>query len=162
VSEHIQLPSESNLYRADGNFVEILKIIDLEQQQIIRPAPRSSDYPNFLYSTGDPRRWYRFGNKLYFDNNIDENRWFIMEYYRLPSDMSSDSDEPEIPEMYHWAIVLWGKWWGLQRNGETSDAYAAKRDLEDEIRRTKSQADIAGYRTSSRGQVVYDFGEERE
>ena len=35
-----------------------------------------------------------------------------MEYYRTPTNMTLDADEPEIEEMFHYAIVLWGIYHG--------------------------------------------------
>jgi len=143
----IILPSNTDLNIADGNFLEILRIEDIENQKVIEKATNMESFINIGTSTGDPTKWYRFGNKLIFNYHLDEEKWYKMEYYRTPAEMSTATDEPEIPEIYHWAMVLWGIWWGYKRAMENSSAYSTKKDLEDEMRRTINQFDVANYRS---------------
>jgi len=147
--EHIVLPTTSTIYRAEGNFVEILRMQDLTQHRYIEQAMRSDDFMEFIDSSGDAQEWYRFGNKLYVDTNIDEaDRSYRLEYYRLPTDMSADSDTPEIPEMFHYGIILWATAWGYRRAQESSDLYSTNRELVDFMRSTLSQYHIGSERGS--------------
>lgn len=147
VDDGITLPSNTDSNIADGNLLEVLRIEDVENQTVIEKAENKESFVNIGTSTGDPTKWYRFGNRIIFDYHLDEEKWYKMEYYRLPAEMSAASDEPEIPEIYHWAMVLWGIWWGYKRAMENSSAYSTKKDLEDEMRRTINQFDVAGYRS---------------
>lgn len=137
VSDHIQLPASLNSPQSEGNFGTILRIEDLEQARYLERAKEKSSYISNLVSYGDPTSFYRFGNKLYFNYVQDEEKWFKMEYYRLPYELSSASDESELPEHYHYGIVLWGIWWGHKRAQENSMAYSAKNDFRDFMRSRK-------------------------
>lgn len=152
-SEHITLPAEGALGRSAGNLVEVLKIEDVDNQRKLEPLHGTESWPSLNVSTGDPTSWYRFGERLSFNYAPTERKWFRMEYYRLPTAMSSGTDEPEIPEMFHWAIVLWGTEWGFARVGESNEKYSAKRDFEDFMRRTKSQYEMLYERENDHGRL---------
>jgi hypothetical protein len=149
VAEHIQLPAESNNYRSEGNLIEVLKITDIAESRVLERALRTDNFPNFNLSHGDPNKWYRYGNRIFYDINVDEQKFFEVEYYRNPTEMSDATDEPELPEQFHYAIVLWGIWWGFKRSLETNMAYSAKKDFEDEMRRLKSQYDVQDERENN-------------
>lgn len=150
-SEHITLPSEGSLGRATGNLIEVLKLEDVDQQRVLEPEHGRESWPSLNTSVGDPTAWYRYGERIVFNYAPDEQRWFRMEYYRGPTDVSSDTDEPEIPELFHWGIVLWGTEWGFAREMEMDSKYSAKRDFEDFMRRTKSQYEVMWERESDHG-----------
>jgi hypothetical protein len=155
VDEHIQLPAVSDLYLGEGNLIDVLSIVDMENDIELEHAGRTEKFPHFIKTTGNPTKWYRYGNKIYYNINIDENIWYRLEYYRMPANMTDNTDEPEIPSLFHWAMVLWGRWWGLARNSESSRAYSAKLDWEEEMKRTKSQYDISSERIDSKIIVKY-------
>jgi hypothetical protein len=79
---------------------------------------------------------------LIFDEAIGDSRWFEAEYYRLPTDVTADDDNLDLPEMFHYGVVLWGIEWGLRRDRENSEKYSTKRDLVDFMRHKKSQYDM--------------------
>ena len=137
-SEHITIPASSTKYRTEGNLLGILKIEDLEDEVDLRKAAKGRTYPSLMMSTGTPNRWWQSGRKLYMDYCLDEARTFKAEYLRHPTKMSAASDTPEIPEIFHWGIVLWGIMWGFSREQEAPDKYSAKRDFLDFMRQTKS------------------------
>jgi len=140
--EHITLPSESDTSRAEGNLYEVLKIEDIDNTRVLDKAERTDSIPEYINSSGDPTVWWRFGNKLYFDTNVDtDSLWYRMEYYRLPTEMSDATDEPEIPEPYHYAMVLWGTAWVYRRKQESSDLYSVSRELETFMRNRVGEFD---------------------
>jgi hypothetical protein len=153
VSEHIQLPATTDRYLNDGNFLEILKIEDLDQNRKLVKAKRGRSFVTLQTSTGDPQKWYRYGNKLIFDFAPEEEKWFRMEYYRLPIDMIVDSDEPELPEEFHYALVLWGTEWGYRREGESNEKYSTKLDFKEFMEQTLQELDIADEREFSYGSM---------
>lgn len=152
-SEHITLPVISDRWRAEGNFMEVLKLEDVTNQQEITRAPRIESYLTNMTSTGDPGSYFRRGNRIYFDQAPDERLWIRMEYYRTPTDMSADDDEPEISEQFHYGIALWGMWWGYKRAGDNASAYGAKRDLADMMGRVVVHDDIKDDRRSDAGRL---------
>lgn len=145
----IQIPLSEDL-------IEVLSIIDLDQGRELKKAGPEK-FPANLQSTGEPEYWWRFGDKIFYDVHVETEKWFKMEYYRMPDEMVLATDEPEIPSIYHYAIVLWGIWWGYKRNGESSRAYSTKRDLEDYMKRVKTQADVEFYRLEPGASVMYDW-----
>lgn len=153
VSEHIQLPATSDRFLNDGNFLEVLKIEDLDKERKLIKAKRGRSFVTLQTSTGDPQKWYRYGNKVMFDFAPDEEKWFRMEYYRLPFDMSADTDEPEIPEEFHYALVLWGTEWGYRREGESNEKYSTKLDFKEFMEQTILELDIADEREFSYGSI---------
>ena len=153
ISEHIQLPATSDRFLNEGNFLEILKIEDLEQERKLTKATRGRSFVTLQTSTGDPQKWYRYGNKLIFDYAPEEQKWFRMEYYRLPLDMSSDSDEPELPEEFHYGLVLWGTEWGYRREGESNEKYSTKLDFKEFMEQTILELDISDEREFTYGSM---------
>lgn len=147
--EHITLPSTTDRYRADGNLYEVLKIEDIDNTRVLDKAERTESYPDYINTSGDPTCWWRLGNKVYFDTNIDATNYYRMEYYRLPTDMSASTDEPEIPEVFHYGLVLWGTQWGYRRKQESSDTYSVGRELVDFMRQRASQYDVESERETN-------------
>lgn len=154
VGDHISLPTATTTTEGKGNLIEILKVIDLEAGEDLTYADEFDDFEDNITSPSDPKEFYRIGNKLYFDRPIDEEKWFKMEYWRLPTPMANDSDEPEIPEHLHWGIVLWGIMWGHSREGESSDKYSAKRDFIDFMDRKVSMWDVKRFRHADHGTLL--------
>jgi len=152
-SEHIILPEVSDRWRADGNLIEVLKIEDLANERTLGHAARGASFVTLRTSTGDPTEWYRFGNKIYFNYAPEEEQWFRMEYYRTPTDMSAPTDEPEIPEQFHYGVILWGIEWGYRREGESNEKYSTKRDFQGFMERTVENLDIAGERSFGQGKL---------
>jgi len=150
-TDHIVVPAASTRYRTEGNLLEPLRIRKIETQHRLRKVGMKSDYTQDIWTKGDPASWQVLGNKIYFDRQLDEEDWYQMWYYRTPTDMSADADEPEIPEVFHWAICLWGIWWGFSRDGESAQAYSKKQDFEREMRRLKNQWDTSN-------ELEYDWG----
>lgn len=156
VDEHISLPSTTDTTRATGNLLEVLKIVDLNQSRTI-PKGRGSYYPAMnMTSPGEPGDWIRVGNKIIFDKPQSEDYSFYMEYYRTPMDMAGNDSEPEIPEMYHYAIVLWGMWWGFNRQQDFTSAWAKKQDFNEFMKSISSQYELASERGETYGSLQKD------
>ena len=154
--EHITLPAVTDRWRSEGNLLEVLKISDLEDERNLKKATRGKDFVGIQTSTGDPTRWYRFGNKLYFDYAPEKEKWFKLEYYRLPTEMTLSTDEPEIPEQFHYGIILWGTEWGYRREGESNEKYSTKRDFIEFMEQTISGMDVEDEREFSGGKLNLD------
>lgn len=146
--EHISLPATSDIYRAEGNLYEVLKIEDIDNTRVLEKAERTESLPEYLTTTGDPTKWWRFGNKVYFDVSLDEENYYRMEYYRLPTEMSGATDTPEIPEPFHYALVLWGTAWVYRRKQESSDLYSVTKELETFMRNRVGEFDAEMERES--------------
>lgn len=152
-SHFLILPSSSplsslNITKPTG-FVEILKIVDMKQNQELDMVNRTEKFTDI--STGDPTEYYRFGNDIIFNYAVSDERYFELEYYRLPATLVNDTDEPELPEAFHYAVILWAIWWGYRRSEESSLAYSTKRDLVDFMRTTKTEYDVSYERKDAHG-----------
>ena len=110
-----------------------------------------------MISNGDPYRWMVRGNKLYYDMNVDSQKWLRMDYYRLPHDMSDDSDVPEISEQFHWGIVLWGMRTVYRQLMESAQAYSLKQDLIEFMRQTVSSYEMRDDRIDIGGYIRGDY-----
>lgn len=154
VSEHIQLPAATDIYRATGNLLEVLSVIDMTNESTLNQGIKGSNYILNHNTYGDPNEWVRFGNKITYDRPIDGDIWFKLEYYRLPMDLSNDSDESELPIPYHYAIVLWGIWHGLVRTGEASAVQLAWNNLVDYMRSTCGQKEVEDMRINAQGVLI--------
>lgn len=151
-SENITEPAGGTTeHRSEGHYVTILKVTDLVDEVELEMSGGTEDFSSGLLSTGTPTSWLLKGNRLLFNYAPDEERWYKADYFRLPYTMSDATDEPEIPEMLHYGIVLWGRWWVYERDQEKAAAYTAKRDFEDFMSTTKSTWDIRLHRADTYG-----------
>ena len=153
VSYHISLPVATDRGQATGNLVELLKIYDLGAGTLLEKAQKEEGFESNLTSPGSPGEWIRIGNKLWYDRPLDEEQWFKAEYYRLPTDLSSATDEPEVPEHLHWGIVLWGIMWGYSRHQEPSMKWSAKQDFVDFMNKATSQYELEFERSDDHGSL---------
>lgn len=150
-SEHLILPEQTTRFRTEGHLIQVLKVEDVQEQRELKVAAKPEAYTANLVSVGTPGRWWVDGNRLFYNEAWDEPKWLRITYYRLPTDMVVAVDEPEVPEQYHYGIVLWGCWWGFRRQQENAAAYSLKRDFEDFMRSTVSVADISSEKRSDAG-----------
>jgi hypothetical protein len=160
IADHIELPSETDIYRADGNLFEVLSIADLTNGRELRKMPDNEKFLSSITSYGDPTSWLRYSNKIIYDYAVDSDIWFKMEYYRSPKEMAhatSTTDIPELPEIFHYAIVLWGTWHGLKRTGEVTAAKVVWSDLVNYMRSTVLPRDVEADRLNAHGSVLYDW-----
>lgn len=142
VGEHISLPATSDLSRATGNLIEVLSIVDIEKRYKLKRAYKAERFDNNFDSPSDPTMWRREGMRLYYDYPVDDDKVLELTYYRTPTDMSEDTDEPEIEEQFHYGIVLWGLMWGYLQLQESSKKYSVKRDFQDFMQETINQWDV--------------------
>jgi len=157
IDEHIQLPGTTDAYRATGNLLEVISLIDMTNERTLDRGLKGSNYVLNHNTYGDPSEWIRFGNKLIYDRPIDGDIWFKLEYYRLPTDMSNATDEPELPAPYHYAIVLWGIWHGLMRTGEASAVQLAWNNLTNYMRSTYGQKEVEDMRMNAQGVLLREW-----
>lgn len=147
--ENIALPTEIADV-AVGNFFHPLKVIDVYGGTELEVAPMKQAYLD-LTKTGTPTEWYVYGKKIIFDSAPDDERWYKLEYYRAPYNLVDDEDEPEIPEPYHYAIVLWGVWWALRRQQAPTEAWQAWNNFVEFLRFSVEVGEIANERYNDYG-----------
>lgn len=148
--DHIVLPSgDANLHQGDA--LEVVKVYDMTNEVELPEATRGERFILSSDEIGDPGMWYKYGHRLYFDKAPEEKDWYRYEYYRDPQEMTALTDSPEIPETYHWGIVLWAIEWGYRRSGESGEKYSNKRDFQDFMRSVSSIWDVRFEQTQMGG-----------
>ena len=150
--EHILLPStNASVYRPEGNFLEVLNIQDIRNGLDLDRGGRTESWISNDTSPGDPREWRRDGMKLVLDKPTNEDIWFKLSYYRLPTEMSEDADTPDLPGMFHYGLVLWGLAWGYRRAGEPKQGYFYNEQFNKFMRTRLNTYEIESEITESRG-----------
>lgn len=156
VTEHIARPSNLGNEVGGGGLVTLLNVIDIEDSRKLQRGGRVEDFEGLILNTSTPTEWILKGNKLIFNYASDEEKWYKADYYRMPHDMSSDDDVPELPQMFHYGIVLWGASFVFARSLENASKYSTERDFETFMRTTVNDYDIALDRTNSYGVLRRD------
>lgn len=117
----------------------VQRLTDLEYGREIARGTRTEYYPTSRRQQSPAMAYFNIGNGISFDRIPEENRWFMLEYYALPTDLEEAGDYPEIPAQFHEAIILHATWFGLRRQQEWSGAYSTKRDLFDFMQSRRKQ-----------------------
>jgi len=111
---------------------DILKIEDLGDEREIKHDERTVAVVSFITDKGAPSKWTHQGDKIVFNTNVDDARWFRMEIYKNPTNLVAGTDKPtELGEGWDHVMVLYARWFGEARGQEPSLAYSAKKDFED-------------------------------
>lgn len=137
---------ENILLSSVNEIKEIQKLVLLEDQTVMETAQRTETFVDGLLSPGTPCSYMRRGAQIIFDCPVDEELWFHLEYARIPPDLTADADEPELPETFHEAVMLWALWRGYHWLQEADMAYSTKRDLIDFMATTLQPRELAGER----------------
>jgi hypothetical protein len=134
VGDHISVDPQSIL--------SVMKITDIENQQDLGRAERTTFYPGNVLATADrPRAFLVYGEAVIFDVNATEDGWYRMEYTKVVEDLSDADDEFVVPDPWAEAIVMWAVWHGLVVLQEPDKAWAMKRNLQDFMELNKQPAE---------------------
>jgi hypothetical protein len=126
-----------------------LDVIEIYDSVSSVPVEFSGKYDAKLGETpaqGTPTEAYKLSGGFRFDTWPDSVRSYLIRFFRGPRPISyiedPDSAESELPPHFHQAIYLWLVWWGMRRKQESSDAYSAKRDLVDFLKRKRTEDNL--------------------
>jgi hypothetical protein len=84
----------------------------------------------------------RVTNLIYLDDvdmTNDRRLAYRIAYLRLPFSMS-DTQESELPENYHWAMILWACGWGAWRQQDPNERKNMRDDFADFMKQTQLEA----------------------
>jgi hypothetical protein len=129
VADHIQLPSTNDIYLAEGNLLKPVGLYDITNKADLSYEGDKELLVSETIST--PSSFVTFGNKIVFNSALEEDTWYRMEYYRLPKPLTLSTDVPEIPELYHYAIILNAVAMGFARLQDYQTAYKFESQFED-------------------------------
>ena len=141
-----------NMVKPTG-FVVPQMLYDMEESLEVERSSRTENFITLLTTFGNPTEYLFQDDKIRFNYTSEDSRWYRMEYVRMPAELSSGTDIPELPEMYHYAIALWGRWWGYMRAQGLQDAYAAKHDFIDTMRQLVGTYMFSNDRINTYGKI---------
>lgn len=87
-------------------FRNILKITTSDSNAPLQRAKDKSNFNNPDLTTGTPTQWYSIGKRIFFDVYFEEPTWFVVEYQKVPSRLTSINDSFEIPEQWHSVLLI--------------------------------------------------------
>jgi hypothetical protein len=121
----------------------ILKISDPSGSFDLQQGGRLENYAGSLLVHGNPTSYLPLGASIVFDVAPDTEKWYRLEYSKIPNDLTVLTDRPLIPESFHEALLLYAQWIALRRSQEWGGAYATKKDIEDIMSSLKSSLEMA-------------------
>jgi hypothetical protein len=148
VGENFREPSTIAYGVAKGNLTYVLKINNISDQEEIKKADLAEDFLNTYNEFETPTEYILFGKEIRFNTIPSDGTRFNVEYYRTPSRLSDGGEIFEIPEQFHYGIIMWATWQGLIRLHELETALLFKRDWYDFMNSTKNDNDYKWERTN--------------
>lgn len=140
-------------------FIEAVDVYNLEEQVRVAPGQRGDVFANDATTEGDPRWWYRAGNRIYFDVvQFDDTQRFRVESLKLPEDMTAASDTSGLPDAFDEAIVMWAVGWGFGRILDPQNRAAARSEYTGLMRSRQGEWHVAGeFNPHLGGEVRVDY-----
>jgi hypothetical protein len=114
-----------------NDIVNIHRLTDVGMGIDLEYAGRTANFPSGIVSSGRPGAWFSYSRGIYFDVAPKEEIWYRMEYEKSVTKLTTQSQEPEIPDPWQEALFLWLVWKARVWSFEPSAAYGAKRDFFD-------------------------------
>jgi len=113
-----------------------LKVVDIDEGREVTLDERTEGYDNIITEKGDPGKYYLFGNRLWFDYCVDEEKYFRMEYLKIPADLTSADANKQLPfpAQFHDVVEMLALRIALKWDQDYTSAYSIKRDIEDDMR----------------------------
>jgi hypothetical protein len=130
-----------------SDVIAVQQVIDLSDGNRLIRADRVEAFADVGCGVGNaPSVFADRQGGILFDTPVPEGRSYRIRYFGMPRAFTSESDVPQMPEVFHEALLLWVVWWGLRSLQEFSGAYSTKRDLEDTMASAVQQFDRGGER----------------
>ena len=104
-----------NEVQVPNKFRNIVKVINMDDGTPLTRAASKENLFNPYMNFGTPGQWYDLGDVLYFDQYVESPIWHIIEYQRLPNDVTSLDDVLDIPEEWHEILMLIVEWRTMKR-----------------------------------------------
>lgn len=147
VGENFRAPSVLSHGVAKGNLTYVLKINNLTDTEELTRASSGED---FLFTEAEfstPTEYILLGKTIKFDTVPDNLTRFAVDYYRTPSRISDGGEDFEIPEQFHYGILMWATWQGLLSIHELETSNYYKSNYYNFMSTTKNDNDYKWERT---------------
>lgn len=125
-----------------ARYLSAVGVSDLEDERKLAYRERTERFVGRITDSGDPGIWYMYRGKVFFDFAVKEEKWFEFRYIASPAALTVYTDVPDIPDIWHEAIVMWVVWWYVRWDRDLNAGYAFKRDFEDFMETTKKQTEM--------------------
>jgi hypothetical protein len=110
-------------YALPTDYSRLIDFFYNESHELLSPMD-VRDFDALPESTGRPYAYAMRGNELVLYPTPDAVYTFTLRYWRLPKDMSADSDEPEIPAQYHDLLIAYAMQKAFMREDDLQMAKA--------------------------------------
>jgi hypothetical protein len=147
VGENFRAPSVLSYGVAKGNLTYVLKINNISDEEEL---VRSTIGEDFLFTSTEfetPTSYILLGKTIKFDTIPDDGTRFAIDYYRTPSRISDGGENFEIPEQFHYGIIMWATWQGLLSLHELETSNFFKSNWYNFMQSTKNDNDYKWERT---------------
>lgn len=117
-------------------------IRDMDTDLRLTPDPRTTAMLDPIPRGTAAVHYNRVTDLIYLDDvdmTDDRRLAYRIAYLRLPRAMS-DTQESELPENYHWAMILWACGWGAWRQQDPNERKNMRDDFADFMRQTQLEA----------------------
>lgn len=139
---------------SDVDILEVLKVEDLTNSTTLERFDKSETDLFSLDDPGEPTKWDKRGDRLYFDKPIDGRYRFRLFVYKQPVDMSNDSQYSELPNQVEYGIILKSMQYGFLHMNEEMSASYAYNDFNKFMRTTQDEWDMDGIMDDGAGSSV--------
>lgn len=130
-----------------GGVEDVMRVTDLTADVELDRGERADFFRSTMAEVGDPSGWFRSGTRLYLDRAPDDDRYFLIQLYRLPTSLTALDDESELPVQFHRGMVLWVLgYWGFAREFEPAMAYSFQRKFTDFMKETMTEYELTSWR----------------
>lgn len=152
VADNIEISPTSEI-------LAVLQVIDLASGSRLVRADRTESFTGVQDSIGsNPSIFADLGGGLIFDTPVPEGRAYRIRYFGMPPALSEAADVPQMPEVFHEAVLLWCVWWGMREMQDFPAAYSTKRDLQDTMDAALQQFDRGNERDDISLYMGGDYG----
>jgi len=100
----------------------LMKVLDMYSKEELGYGGRIDSYTGNLEDGQIPTEWVFDQNRLLFNYPVNEARWYRVEYYTLPSPLTSGEESPVIPEAFHEAMLAFCNYQIAQKMHNFEDA----------------------------------------
>ena len=130
------------------------KIFDTSTQRELERSGRTDSFVE-LSDQGHSSQYHQVGNTVFFDRvDFDAEHNYLVIYKRMPLNMGP-AQQTELPENFHWGLVLWACGWGYWRQQDAGERRNMRDEFEEfmRLRQTEEMAigDVSDHGATLRG-----------
>jgi hypothetical protein len=110
---------------------DILKIRDMDNATDLQRVDNMDAFTSNVRVAGIPSQFKKFGQEIWFDTLVAENRTYEFLFIRQPEKLVEATQIPALTEPFHQAIVLWAVHDVQRRNQDLQGSFMTRKELTD-------------------------------